>query len=140
MRHPAGARSLCGGSYHQLILETRPGDYIRITDVIPHSYGNELSLSATANSRVEKTESPLLASTKTLIGVSFADGTVDLLLDDDQVLTANAELLQEDFPNLRDLEHLTEVGPKMISLEMRGSEIIAVSSASNEQELDANVE
>ncbi len=89
---------------------------------------------------LQKTESPLLASTKTLIGVSFADGTVDLLLDDDQVLTANAELLQEDFPNLRDLEHLTEVGPKMISLEMRGSEIITVSSASNEQESDANVE
>ncbi len=89
---------------------------------------------------LQKTESPLLASTKTLIGVSFADGTVDLLLDDDQVLTANAELLQEDFPNLRDLERLTEVGPKMISLEMWGSEIIAVSSASNEQELDANVE
>lgn len=40
--------------------ETRPGDYIRITDVIPHNYRSILSLSATPNSKVEVNSFPVL--------------------------------------------------------------------------------
>jgi hypothetical protein len=33
--------------------DTRPGDYIKITDSIPNVYNSEISLSATSNSTVE---------------------------------------------------------------------------------------
>lgn len=106
--------------------------------VLYYDVGNFHCMLCTSLYILQKTEAPLLTSTKTIVGVSLANGSVDLLLDDDTVITANAELLQVAFPNVRELERVTEDGPKTILLEMRGSEVMAISTANNEE--DENVQ
>lgn len=107
--------------------DTRPGDYVQITDFIPSTYNSEISLSASSNSAVKKTEAPLLRVTKTVVGICIQEGTAELLCETEEVLTVSAEVLQQAFPDVNDLETITEYGPKILIFETKGSDVIRIS-------------
>jgi len=79
---------------------------------------------------VQKTEAPLVSSQRQIVGVCLQDGTAELLCSTDDVLTAPAELVHQAFPDVIDLEMLTEDGPKDVIIEQKGQDVVTIREVS----------
>lgn len=75
---------------------------------------------------VQKTEAPLVRVSKTVVGICIQEGTAELLCETDEVLTAAAEVLQQAFPDVMDLESITKDGTKTLMFETKGSDVISI--------------
>jgi len=69
-------------------------------------------------------QSTLVQSQRQIVGVNLQDGTAELLCSTDDVLTAPAELVHQAFPDVLDLETLTEDGPKDGIVEQKGQDVV----------------
>lgn len=106
--------------------DTKPGDDIKITDLIQSMYTSEISLSATCNSTVEKTEATLIRVTKILWASAYKKG-LRSSCETWEVLTASAEVLQQAIPDVTDLKTIAEDGLKILMFENKGSDVISIS-------------
>ncbi|XP_052214933.1 uncharacterized protein LOC127833612 [Dreissena polymorpha] len=106
--------------------DVRPGDYIRVTDVIVNHYNGSTSLSTTARTKIEKTEVPVSERDVVVVGACVDGATVDLLLDDDTEVKVPVVMMQG-LVGDEDIEeasaaglqvHITSQGPDIVSLEL----------------------
>ena len=62
-----------------------------------------------------------------MIGISVEDGSAELLLDNDDVLTVPAELVQQAMPeNTQDIEELTSDGTVTLEITRRGADVMTL--------------
>ena len=54
------------------------------------------------------------------------EGTVELLLADDNSLSVRTELLLQGVPNLTDVESMTLEGSVFLSIERKGTEVVSI--------------
>jgi len=61
------------------------------------------------------------------VGVDVGvEGTVELLLADDNSLSVRTELLLQGVPNLTDVESMTLEGSVFLSIERKGTEVVSI--------------
>ena len=71
-------------------------------------------------------EAPLTSTNLVIVGVSVESDSVDLLVNDDSVVTMKSELLHQASPDTANLESITEGGPVTIKVEKRGEEVLSI--------------
>ena len=75
----------------------------------------------------QKTEPPTIAERIEVVGVDVrVEGTVELLLADDNSLSFRTELLLQGVPNLTDVESMTLEGSVFLSIERKGTEVVSI--------------
>ena len=86
-----------------------------------------LILIYTSCQSLQISEAPLETQDVNVIGISVEDGSAELLLDNDDVLTVPAELVQQAMPeNTQDIEELTSDGTVTLEITRRGADVMTL--------------